>query len=246
MLCGVISPQNAKTVKTSLPISVNSLINTLNLPNIDSITSEELKEGLQFIYNFDSEQCHRYSSWHYLFEIEVVGIISFYNRKNQIIFTTLIFTTLKDLANEPSLLIYPKECSPTDNNATPIQEVDLAPSANAPEYLHEIYRFVQADERRWLAPEYLRRFCQKQPFEPYVQDAEKICKWVKLTEANKPDYADKEQWQVKVDLLKALAFVLVPRSEALEEIGLPDGQRVPALLFAELLENGTEDKKILE
>jgi hypothetical protein len=34
--------------------------------------------------------------------------------------------------------------------------VDLVPGAKAPEYLHEIYRFALAEERRWLAPKYLQ------------------------------------------------------------------------------------------
>lgn len=155
-------------------------------------------------------------------------------------------------ANDPSLLIEPEtlDKSSSDDSSTAIEldlpktklnleDIDLAPSANAPEYLHEIYRFAQANERRWLAPEYLRRFCSNQPFQPLEQEAEKIYDWIKWTAANKPDYADEEQWQVKIDLLKALALVLVPRSKALEEIRLSEGLRVSALLFADLLENST-------
>jgi len=33
MFCGVISPKNAGIVNANLPISVNPLTNTLNLPN---------------------------------------------------------------------------------------------------------------------------------------------------------------------------------------------------------------------
>lgn len=54
-------------------------------------------------------------------------------------------------------------------------------------------------------------------------------------EENKPDYADDEQWQVKVDLLKALAFVLVPDT---------DERRV--LNFAYLLENSRNYRDLLK
>lgn len=104
-------------------------------------------------------------------------------------------------ANDPSLISLPDVIEPETSL------VDLTPGANDPECLHEIYRFAMAPERRWLAPEYLHRFCEEQPFKPSVEEAEKIGLWVKWVEENKPDYADDEQWQVKVDLLKELCQI---------------------------------------
>jgi hypothetical protein len=90
--------------------------------------------------------------------------------------------------NKPSLLTEAK-----------ISSINFAPNEDSSEYLQEIYRFAMAPERRWLADEYLSRF-EKQPLS--VEDREKIGIWAKWVEENKPDYADAEQWQVKVNLLK--------------------------------------------
>ncbi len=80
---------------------------------------------------------------------------------------------------------------------------DFAPNAQASEYFKEIYRFARADERRWLAPEYLRnKFGKNYVFK--AQELEQIGLWANWIEKNKPDYADEKQWKVKVDLLRSI------------------------------------------
>jgi len=118
------------------------------------------------------------------------------------------------------------------------------PGPNAPSFIHELYEFARAVDRRWLDPTSLEANYPQglSPLPIQSPEANLLCCWVREVESQRPFYADKTQWQVKVDLLRALALILVPDPGTLAQVGLPQSGRIPALLYAVLLqEPGTRD-----
>lgn len=103
-------------------------------------------------------------------------------------------------------------------------------------WLAELHRFAGAVERRWLAPDELRRRVDGELRLLHDRHAEAagelIAGWIERLEAARPAYADEEQWAVKVDLLRSAALVLAPSPRTCDLVGVPAGDRVPAFLFA--------------
>ncbi|HLC16811.1 MAG TPA: hypothetical protein VJL89_11370 [Thermodesulfovibrionia bacterium] len=114
----------------------------------------------------------------------------------------------------------------------------LSPAPDAPEFLKEIFDFVQDNQRFWLDPKRLRHVCKtKKPLKPAAeQEIQKMYKWLNQVQKTLPEKEDEQQWNVKIDLLKACLLVLDPTPKTLETIGLPQTSgRIPALFFAPLL-----------
>ncbi|MFO1429792.1 MAG: hypothetical protein U1F76_06585 [Candidatus Competibacteraceae bacterium] len=111
------------------------------------------------------------------------------------------------------------------------------PGPNAPSFIHALYGFARAVDRRWLDPARLEADYPQgiDPLPTPSSEAGLLRRWVQEVESQRPYYADKAQWQVKVDLLRALALVLAPSPATLSQVGLPQSERIPTLLYAVLL-----------
>jgi hypothetical protein len=116
--------------------------------------------------------------------------------------------------------------------------LDLSvPPPDLPAVIHELYRFGRAADRRWLSPDVLRRAGPMRQFTAQQAAARILCDWVHEVRGQRPPHADEKQWEVKVDLLRSAALILVPDASILDQVGRPgsDG-RVPLLLYALNLE----------
>jgi hypothetical protein len=141
------------------------------------------------------------------------------------------------LLNNPAIL---SESIPAEQ--TQVEEIpDLLPPPDAPEFLKEIFDFVQDNQRFWLDQKQLCHGCNnpenEKPFKPVAeQEIQKMYKWFDHVQETRPEKEDEQQWNVKIDLLKACLLVLAPTAKTLEKIGLPKAsERIPALFFAPLL-----------
>jgi hypothetical protein len=106
-----------------------------------------------------------------------------------------------------------------------------APPASASEFLRELYAFAQSVDRRWLDPGEVQRITR-----PEEVPEQLLPSWIETLRQQQPDHANAEQWRVKLDLLRSAALVLRPEDDTLQNVGLPESRRVPALLFALRLE----------
>jgi hypothetical protein len=102
-----------------------------------------------------------------------------------------------------------------------------------PPYLKAIEDFAKSDHCRWLDPTMLQRI-QQQPLGVLSsQEKKQLWRWYEnLKDA--PINADKDQWQVKQDIFKALLLALDPSVETFHKIELDENSRIPALFFAPL------------
>jgi len=134
--------------------------------------------------------------------------------------------------------------SPRPNNLRPERELALTPPpSGAARIVVELYEFARSAERRWLTPKSLNGIGRIPCFAPHDPAARLLCEWVQHVRDHTPGEADPEQWQVKVDLLRSAALVLVPAASTLENVGVPDAEsRVPALLFGLLLDERHADQ----
>jgi hypothetical protein len=112
---------------------------------------------------------------------------------------------------------------------------DLAePEPGAPPILTELYELAVTADRRWLAPEMLKRTAHSSRLGGSA--ARLLASWIHHVSKEKPSYAHAEQWSVKVDLLRSAAIVLVPEPATVQAVGVPAADsRVPALFFGLLL-----------
>ena len=133
---------------------------------------------------------------------------------------------------------------PRKSSLRPMRELDLQPPERGSEaILFALYEFARAANRRWLTPEMLKESGYVPCFSSGEPAARLLLDWVQHVRDRRPGYADVAQWQVKVDLLRSATFVLVPECSTLREAGLPDaGSRVPALLFALMLDRNQSDR----
>jgi len=164
------------------------------------------------------------------------------------------------LAGEPSVVAPPKAIavpaappaavievgSPRASNLRPERELALTPPpSGAAPMVVELYEFARSAERRWLTPKSLNGTGRIPCFAPHDPAARLLCEWVRQVRAQPPSDADPEQWQVKVDLLRSAALVLVPDAATVETVGVPEAEsRVPALLFALLLDERHADQQL--
>jgi hypothetical protein len=107
-------------------------------------------------------------------------------------------------------------------------------SSGASEALERLLGFVADEGRRWLKPDDLAgdrplRFIEDQA--ACLEDClEQVCNEVdRLEGRGEASYWKREHLRVKADLVRAAALALAPRT--VEQLGLPETRRVPALLF---------------
>jgi hypothetical protein len=124
----------------------------------------------------------------------------------------------------------------------PMRPLDLKPPDGGVEtILFDLYEFARMPSRRWLEPKALADRDRIPRLTP--DSAASICDWVRQVCDRPPGYADPEQWQVKVDLLRSAALVLAPYPATLRQVGAPGADsRVPALLFGLLLPPDQSDR----
>lgn len=113
--------------------------------------------------------------------------------------------------------------------------LDLRRPADTNDVLLELWEFARTANRRWLDPRSLAGLRLPKPAEAAV-----VCDWVSDVRQQRPGYAHKEQWNVKVDLLRSAALVLVPDPSTWQRVGPPDSNRVPILLFALMMESASQ------
>lgn len=108
------------------------------------------------------------------------------------------------------------------------------PEADASALVRDLYEFARNPLRRWLDVNMMRR--RQRGGERVLVD------WVQQTGEQRPHYANEEQWQVKIDLLRSAAIAFLPASATVQHTGIPDEEsRVPALLLALLLGQSDRD-----
>lgn len=133
-------------------------------------------------------------------------------------------------------------------------DLQPVPREGAPAVVRVLYEFARSD-RRWLDPDELRRRCRRETGYPELiqpvqgADVEALQRWVRAVADHPPadaagsaeEEALDRHWRVKTDLLRAAALVLAPQLETWREVGLPQAEEVPALLFGPLLDPRRRD-----
>jgi hypothetical protein len=112
-----------------------------------------------------------------------------------------------------------------------------SPSPNAPAILHELHAFAASVDRRWFMPQSLQ-FNGKMD----LSYASLFASWIQELLKPKQPWVHAEQWSAKIDVLRSAAIILLPDVALLNTVGIPgESSRVPALLFAPLLEERRAD-----
>ena len=107
------------------------------------------------------------------------------------------------------------------------------PRAGAARMLRELYDFAAAANRRWLSPEAISAAGPMPRAAWGDPDAELLLGWFTQVNAQRPPYADADQWAVKVDLLRSAAVAVTRDSRMAAAVGLPRaGSPVPSLYVA--------------
>jgi len=109
--------------------------------------------------------------------------------------------------------------------------------------LWDLHDFASRADRRWLYPDEMRQRWGGDA-RPIARQAERdlLVSWALAVEKLKPAYADAEQWQAKVDLLRSAALIFAPATRTFQRVGLPAGKRIPSLLFALALHRNRRDE----
>ena len=123
------------------------------------------------------------------------------------------------------------------------------PPPDASAILSRLRDFAADPQWRWLDPQQLPQLWQVDVEPLKGGDAEQarelLASWISELEAHPPEHAHREQWEVKVDVLRSAALVLAPAAATLQRVGLPTGKRVPALLFALALDDRVRGQLLL-
>ncbi len=124
----------------------------------------------------------------------------------------------------------------------PGRTIDLEPpSKEISPLFHELYAFARAVDHRWIDPEassLKKKLREATHYKP--APASLLPSWIEALEAQRPEDVDKDQWTVKLDLLRSAAVVLFPDPTVWKKVGLPRSPRIPALFFALLLESSKQ------
>ncbi|HET9768299.1 MAG TPA: hypothetical protein VFS60_15705 [Thermoanaerobaculia bacterium] len=131
------------------------------------------------------------------------------------------------------------------DSGRPTHEVSLETPPRAWPLLVELHQFAAAADRRWLAPDALRTRLRGD-VRPWLDHeattvGELLARWIAQLESARPPHAHREQWQVKLDLLRSAALSFAPGPSTWELVGLPRGDRVPAFLLAIALDDRRRD-----
>ncbi len=117
-----------------------------------------------------------------------------------------------------------------------------APSTEAPRVIQRLFSYADSVDCRRLTPEKLalRDLGQAKPLASEDPNHSVVNSWPQDVETRRPADVAPEQWNVKVELLRAAALVLAPaarRSKAAGSIIALDNKTVPALFFLALLDS---------
>lgn len=84
------------------------------------------------------------------------------------------------------------------------------PAKDASEWMRSFHHFASAVDQRVLKASILKDL-QRPLTELTETEALQLCSWVRQVEQTSiPHYADPQQWRLKLDLLKAIAWILAP------------------------------------
>ena len=116
----------------------------------------------------------------------------------------------------------------------PRRELALTPpAADSSPAIDFLYRFAASIQRRWLDPQDLVSCLGGQLTALDAPGEQRLLtRWIEEVKARRPATAHPEQWEVKVDLLRAAALALIPEPRIRAGVGLPTTGRVPALAYA--------------
>jgi len=115
-----------------------------------------------------------------------------------------------------------------------------SPGPDAAFILNRLHDFAAAPDQRWLDPCTLTSHVRGETRAPR-ESARVLLDWVRQLRDQQPGYVDERQWQVKIDLLRSAAIVLVPEPATLATVGRPDTQsRIPALFFGLMFDRDKE------
>ncbi len=131
----------------------------------------------------------------------------------------------------PSILKRPLK----KNFQHPDQTISITKLSNSPgnvsdPTLRVFYNFAKNMDKRWIA--HNRKLPGNWPLlDPMDPQANTICEWVQEVREQCPSDTDKKKWEVKVDILRAMAILIVPSPKTLERVRLPITEKVGALHF---------------
>jgi len=110
----------------------------------------------------------------------------------------------------------------------PGARLDLSPpDADASPILRLLHEFAATVDRRVLESAWVK--ANLKPLALSEAEGRQLCQWVEeLAQAPRPHYAERRQWEMKADLLRALAVLLSPASFRQAGIAMPKGE---SLLF---------------
>ena len=108
------------------------------------------------------------------------------------------------------------------------------PTKDASEWMRLFHHFASAVDQRVLKASVLKDL-QRPLTELTGAEALQLCSWVKQVEQTpEPHYADQQQWHLKLDLLKAIAWILAPSTCVEKGFSVPTDDRLfyyaPALI----------------
>jgi len=129
-----------------------------------------------------------------------------------------------------------------DERFRPGLMLDLtAPEPNSPKILTELHQFATDPSRRWLDPEAIRKSCGELRFPSSTTASRLLFDWLAQVRDQMPSRADPKQWEVKIDLLRSAAIVLMPELPTVRKLDLPaTKRRVPILFFGMVLKGRKE------
>lgn len=121
----------------------------------------------------------------------------------------------------------------------------LTPPEPGARVIDRLYQFARDPGRRWLTPDDLKGLESLPQLSPRDHAAGILCGWVREVCDGRPSWAHPKQWEVKIDLLRSAALVIVPDASTLDAIGSPAADaRVPLLFFALALERRMERERL--
>ena len=108
----------------------------------------------------------------------------------------------------------------------PGARLDLTPpGADAGPFLRLFHDFAATVDRRLLEPSWVKNNLRTLALSE--AEARQVCLWVKeLEQAPRPHYAESRQWELKIDLLRALVVLLAPASFVQEGVQMPRGENL--------------------
>jgi hypothetical protein len=126
----------------------------------------------------------------------------------------------------------------------PVRDLPLTqPPAEAPVAIKRLWTFAARTDARWIEPDQLIEILDGGPSADAAQRLRAalgaygslLLRWIDFVSHHPPPAAQAEHWQVKVDVLTALGLATVSDPEVRAQLRMPDGTRVPPLLYFPVL-----------